>query len=233
MHFSKLITLGLLCIMPTSVFGIVGFGIHGLRDFAKLGAYEYTDGEGLLAVNLKSYEMAESPAGIGGYVFFDFAGWAIEAEGSIAGGLYNFSFGNQFATIDSIDFVWGRASTGVTVKKDLMSFKIPILAKAALSAGLGMTNHVSTPRANVDMVKQLMGDDLINTSFEPTNLEDQLITYLDENKLEGSAFHAQVGLRFKVLMFDTHFIFRYNVGKDIYAGKSGFAETQLKVGFAF
>ena len=83
------------------------------------------------------------------------------------------------------------------------------------------------------MVKQLMGDDLINTSFESTNLEDQLITYLDDNKLEGSAFHAQVGLRFKVLMFDTHFIFRYNVGKDIYAGKSGFAETQLKLGFAF
>ena len=81
------------------------------------------------------------------------------------------------------------------------------------------------------MVKELIGDDLINA--DASQLEDKLITYLEDNLIEGSGLHGQLGLRFKVLMFDSHLNFRYNIAENVYDGSDGYTEIQLKLGMAF
>ena len=42
-----------------------------------------------------------------------------------------------------------------------MDISIPFLAKAAINAGGGFEGHISTPRASIEMVKELFGDNLV------------------------------------------------------------------------
>ena len=66
------------------------------------------------------------------------------------------------------------------------------------------------------MVKELLGtDDLVNAEFTPAALEEQLIAYLEDNLIETSGIHAQLGLRFKVLVADAHLNLRYNIAEDV------------------
>ena len=100
--------------------------------------------------------------------------------------------------------------------------------------GLGINNHTSTPRPSMEMVKGLLptGVDIteqVNTDVLVAELED----YLIDNLIKSSGFHAQLGLRFKLLVIDTHLTLRYNLTEDVYDGSSGFAELQLKLGTAF
>ena len=72
-------------------------------------------------------------------------------------------------------FAWARGSTAITIKKNIADFSIPLLAKTALSIGVGTNTHSSTPRASVSMVKELLGpEDLVNAEFTPEALQDQL-----------------------------------------------------------
>ena len=75
--------------------------------------------------------------------------------------------------------------------------------------------------------------DLINAEFTPEALEDQLVTYLEDNLIETSGIHAQLGLRFKVLVADAHLNFRYNITEDVYKGEDSFTEIQFKLGIGF
>ena len=113
----------------------------------------------------------------------------------------------------------------------------PGTAKTALSVGIGTNTHSSTPRASVSMVMELLNiddpADLINAEFTPEALEDQLVTYLEDNLIETSGIHAQLGLRFKVLVADVHVNFRYNIAEDVYKGQDSFTEIQFKAGFGF
>ena len=163
----------------------------------------------------------------------DLFGFALEGEADFAGGQYEFDFGNQYLpNMDPIPFVWARASYAVTLKKNIMDLSIPFLAKAAINAGGGFGAHVATPRADLDLVKGVFGEDLMNLEISEEALEDNLITYFEDNMVEASGLHVQAGLRFKVLMLDTHLNARYNLAKDVYADKSGFLQLMFKVGFA-
>ena len=134
-------------------------------------------------------------------------------------------------------FGWARGSTAITVKKNIVDFSIPLLAKTALSVGIGINNHSSTPRASVSMVMELLNidnpADLVDAEFTPAALEDQLLTYLEDNLIEASGIHAQLGLRFKVLVADAHLNFRYNIAEDVYDGSDSFTEIQFKLGIGF
>ena len=81
------------------------------------------------------------------------------------------------------------------------------------------------------MVKSLIGDDLLNA--DASQLEDKLIDYLEENLIEASGIHAQLGLRFKVLVADAHLNFRYNIAENVYDGSDSFTEIQFKLGIGF
>ncbi|MDC1416359.1 hypothetical protein N8331_00615, partial [bacterium] len=120
----------------------------------------------------------------------------------------------------------------ITLKKNLMDISIPILAKAAINAGVGINGHTSTPRASVAMMTELLGNDL-TAGFDPDGLEDKLINYLKNNKIDARGFHVQAGLRFKVLMLDSHFNLRYTIAENVYDGSDGYAQAILKLGMAF
>ena len=129
----KIILLVAFIILPQSVFGIVGFGLNVIQDGTKLGASSYTEGSGLSEVTVESYEMDALPVGLGGYIFIDLLGWTVELEGNGAYGEYNFSFRNVVNQMEDIPFAWARASSALTVKKNVADFSIPLLAKTALS----------------------------------------------------------------------------------------------------
>jgi hypothetical protein len=74
---------------------------------------------------------------------------------------------------------------------------------------------------------------IVNAEFTPDALEEQLITYLEDNLIEASGIHAQLGLRFKVLIADAHLNFRYNIAEDVYDGSDSFTEIQFKLGIGF
>ena len=222
-----------LAMLPSSAFAIIGFGIQAGQDMAKLDALSHTEGEGLTAVTVNSFEMEASPVNFGAYAFVDLFGFALEAEGDIAAGAYQFEFENVLSTLGPIDFGWARVSYAVTMKKNIMDLSIPFLAKAALNAGAGFGGHVSTPRASVDMVKELLGDDLTNVDALNEGLEDKLGDYLVDNMIEASGLHVQAGLRFKVLVLDTHLNLRYNIAENVYDGSAGFAQVMFKMGIAF
>jgi len=124
-------------------------------------------------------------------------------------------------------------SSGITLKKNIADFSIPFLAKTALSVGVGVNSHSSTPRASVSMVKELLSTDDLAAEFDASSLEDELIDYLKDNKIDNSGVHLQLGLRFKILVIDSHLNFRYNMTKDVYEGENGFTEIQFKLGMGF
>ena len=229
----KIILLFAFVILPQSVFGIVGFGLNVVQDGTKLGASSYTEGSGLSEVTVESYEMNALPAGLGGYVYLDLLGWAVELEGNGAYGEYNFSFSNVVNQMEDIPFKWVRLSSAITVKKNIADFSIPLLAKTELSVGFGVNSHSSTPRASVSMVRDLLDTDDLTAGFDKNSLEQNFIDYLKNNKIDNSGTHFQLGLRFKILVIDSHLNFRYNMTEDVYKGEKGFNEIQFKLGMAF
>ena len=231
----KILILSALFILPSTVFGIIGFGLNVIQDGTKLGGSVNVEGSGLTAATVESFEMEALPLGIGGYIFIDLAGWAVELEANAVGGEYAFTFTNATPfSIDNAPFGWVRGSTAITIKKNVADFSIPLLAKTALSVGVGTNTHSSTPRASVSMVKELLGtEDLVNAEFTPAALEEQLIAYLEDNLIEASGIHAQLGLRFKVLIADAHLNFRYNIAENVYEGSDSFTEIQFKLGIGF
>ena len=230
----KILILSAFFILPSTMFGIIGFGLNIIQDGTKLGGSVNVEGSGLTAATVESFEMEALPFGFGGYIFIDLAGWAVEAEANGVLGEYSFSFINQLASLENVPFGWVRGSTAITIKKNVADFSIPLLAKTALSVGVGTNTHSSTPRASVSMVKELLGtEDLVNAEFTPAALEEQLIAYLENNLIETSGIHAQLGLRFKVLVADAHLNFRYNITENVYDGSDSFTEIQFKLGIGF
>ena len=229
----KIILLAIVITLPKSAFGIAGFGLKLIQDGTKLGASSYTEGSGLSAVTVESYEMENPPVGAGGYLFIDLAGWALELEQNLVVRDYKFSFLNQINQMENVNFGWARASRAITVKKNIADFSIPFLAKTAFSAGIGINSHSSTPRASVSMVKELLDTDDLTAGFDASSLEDKLIKYLKENKIDNSGIHFQLGLRFKLLVVDLHLDYRYNISENVYDGEDGFGEIQAKLGMGF
>jgi len=225
----KLLMVLIFAMLPSSAFALIGFGIQGGQDMSKLEAYSYS--EGLVSIN--ALEMGTNPGNFGLYAFVDLFGYALEGEMEFGGGLYEFTFDNPINSLGPVEFIWVRTATVLTIKKNLMDVSIPFLAEAALNAGAGFSNHKSTPRASVGMVRELFGDDLTSVDALGDGMEDELITYLEDNLIEASGLHLQGGVRFKLLMLDTHLNLRYTMAKNVYDGSNGFMQMIFKTGFAF
>ena len=233
----KILILSVLFILPSTIFGIVGFGLNFIQDGTKLGGAVNLEGSGLASATVESFEMEAFPAGLGGYFFIDLAGWALELEANAVRGNYDFEFKNAFSELPRVGFSWARGSTAITIKKNIADFSIPLLAKTALSVGVGTNAHRSTPRASVSMVMELLDienpTDLVNAEFTADALEDNLVDYLKDNLVEASGLHAQLGLRFKLLVLDGHINLRYNMTENVYKGEDSFTEVQIKLGMGF
>ena len=233
----KMLSVLVMAYIPSYVFALAGFGIQVGSDLSKLGPYTYSEGSGVTEVNINTYEMESNPGNFGGYVFVDLFGFALEAEGEIGVGKYEFDFTNDYLPEmeDKIPFVWGRGSYSFTLKKNIMDISIPFLAKAAINAGGGFGSHAATKRLNVDMVRSIFGqEDLASVQLDENEIETLLEQFLTnkDNWEEASGLHLQAGIRFKILVLDTHINARYNLAKDIYTGKSGWMQLMFKAGFA-
>ena len=233
----KMLSVLVMALVPSSAFALAGFGIQVGSDLSKLGSYSFSEGSGYTEVTINTYEMESNPGNFGGYAFIDLFGFALEAEGEIAAGKYEFDFTNQFLPEmeEKIPFLWGRGSYSFTLKKNIMDISIPFLAKAAINAGGGFGSHAATKRVNVDMVRSILGEeDLTEVELGQDEIESLLEDFLTnkENWQEASGLHLQAGLRFKVLVLDTHINARYNLAKDIYTDKAGWLQLMFKMGFA-
>ena len=233
----KMLSVLVMALVPSSAFALAGFGIQLGSDLSKLGSYSFSEGSGLTEVTINTYEMESNPGSFGGYAFVDLFGFALEAEAEGALGQYEFDFTNEFLPEmeEKIPFVWGRGSYSFTLKKNIMDISIPFLAKAAINAGGGFGKHAATKRVNVEMVRSILGEeDLANVELGQNEIESLLGDFLTntDNWEEASGLHLQAGLRFKVLVLDTHINARYNLAKDIYTDKAGWLQLMFKMGFA-
>ena len=233
----KMLSVLVMALIPSSVFALAGFGVQLGSDLSKLGSYSFSEGSGLTEVTINTYEMESNPGSFGGYAFIDLFGFALEAEAEGALGQYEFDFTNAFLPEmeEKIPFVWGRGSYSFTLKKNIMDISIPFLAKAAINAGGGFGKHAATKRVNVEMVRSILGEeDLADVELGQNEIESLLEDFLTnkDNWEEASGLHLQAGLRFKVLVLDTHINARYNLAKDIYTDKAGWLQLMLKMGFA-
>ena len=110
---------------------------------------------------------------------------------------------------------------------------IPFLAAAKLHAGGGINTHLTTPIANVDMVTELLGGDLLNA--DPSVLDQNLEDYLtnEDNYVESTGVHVQAAFQFKLLMIDTFLVYRYTIADDVVPGSSGFGSVNVRLGMGF
>ena len=106
----KLLIISIFFIIPSSIYGIVGFGLNIIQDGMKLDGYVAEDIPG---VTLEAYEMEGAPVGAGGYFFIDLSGWAVEVELNAVGGEYSFDLKNMSFYV--IDF--GFVSEKINIKR--------------------------------------------------------------------------------------------------------------------
>ena len=141
---------------------------------------------------------------------------------------YDFGFNNP-TKIGPYNFGWGSVSTYFTIRKSALGLGIPFLAKAKLFYGGGYNQHMVTPLMTIDLMEEMMGGDL---AADPTNIsEEDLIKFLDENKIESSGIHVQAGLQFKVLMLDSFLFYRHTFAKDLVPDADAFGSINLRLGF--
>ena len=223
-------------ILSSQVFAIAGFGLNLNQSMFSIDKstspllIDNLDGGDPLNVGSFTQNSFNNGYGVGGYLYIDAIPVVdIDIEGSIIGSLYDFSFANAVDTVNQ-QFGWADASGYITLQKKIFKLSIPLLAKAKLSAGIGINNHTSTPMINQNMLMAVIPDgDLENGNLDT----DELITYLDNNKISASGFHIQAGLQFKLLMLDSFLFYRQVIADDVIPGAKGFGSLNLRLGMGF
>ena len=225
-----------LFIISSQVFAIAGFGLNLNQSMFSIDKstspllIDNPAGGDPLNVGSFTQNSFNNGYGVGGYLYIDAIPVVdIDIEGSIIGSLYDFSFANAVDTVNQ-QFGWADASGYITLQKKIFKLSIPLLAKAKLSAGIGINNHTSTPMINQNMLMAVIpGGDLENGNLDT----DELITYLDNNKISASGFHIQAGLQFKLLMLDSFLFYRQVIVDDVILGAKGFGSLNLRLGMGF
>ena len=223
-------------ILSSQVFAIAGFGINLNQSMFSIDKstspllIDNPAGGDPLNVGSFTQNSFNNGYGVGGYLYIDAIPVVdIDIEGSIIGSLYDFSFANAVDTVNQ-QFGWANASGYITLQKKIFKLSIPLLAKAKLSAGIGINNHTSTPMINQNMLMSVIpGGDLENGTLDP----DKLITYLDDHKISAKGFHIQAGLQFKLLMLDSFLFYRQVIADNVIPGAKGFGSLNLRLGMGF
>ena len=226
----KKLLIGLMfVVIPSSIYAIGGIGFQFGQGSVTVGATEDAKDLGLdITANMTTTEFSD-PYSVGVHVYIDAIPFIdLEADINVMGQDYEFGFNNP-AEIGPYKFVWGSASTYFTVRKKILGLGIPFLAKANLFYGGGYNQHMVTPLMTIDLMEEMMEGDL---GADPTNISEQeLIDFLDDNKLETSGFHIQAGLQFKVLVLDTFLFYRHTFAEDLIPGEKAFGSINLRIGY--
>ncbi|SVC88315.1 uncharacterized protein METZ01_LOCUS341169 [marine metagenome] len=230
---NKIFTTILIAMLPASISAIGGLGLQLGQGMVTVGAMESNKnllvGETVVSTATMTTTEFSNPYVIGGYIYIDAIPFIdLEADINIVGQKYDFGFNNPIA-IGPYEFGWASSSAYLTIRKTAFKLGIPILAKAKLFYGGGYNQHMVTPLMTIDLMEEMMGGDL---GADPTNIsEEDLIEFLDENKIESSGIHVQAGLQFKVLMLDSFLFYRHTFAKDLVPDADAFGSINLRLGF--
>ena len=220
----------------TGLFAIGGFGLQvGQSSFS---VAESSPVSGITGVTLTNGSF-DGAYVLGGYLYIDAIPFIdLEVDANITGNTYDINFSNNsgldgaVAEMDLIPFGWISTNVYYTLRKKVFSVSIPFLAGAKLHAGGGFNTHKSSPVADIDMIKNLLGgtdDALLNGDV--SGLDADLLKDLEDNLVDASGFHFQTGLQFKLLMLDTFLNFRYTIVDDVVPDAGGFGSVNFRLGF--
>jgi len=219
-------------LLSSQVFALAGFGAYGDFDLLK-----YPDGSsGDISDYGVEYNGFDNAKGFG-FLFYIDAIPVVDLEVDIefVGNLYEYTPYLAGVPLPSEDLPWGRISTYVTIRKEILGLSIPLLAKAQLYGGLGFNKHKVVPIMTADVIKDALGGDDLEAAlilFEADTEEgakDLAKSMLDKME-DVSGFHLQVGVRGKLLMFNAFANARYTIAKDVIPDESGY--PSLWVGLA-
>ena len=221
------IALVIIIVTSTGLFAIGGFGLQvGQSSFS---VAESSPASGLPDVTLTNSSF-DGAFVFGGYLYIDAIPFIdIEVDANVRGNSYDINFENLAGPMDPINFGWVSADVYYTLRKKVVGLSIPFLAGAKLHAGGGFNTHVTTPLADIDMVTKLLGGDLSNG--DPSEVNDNLKKYLEDNTIDATGIHIQTGLQFKLLMLDTFLNFRYTIVDDVVPDAGGFGSVNFRLGF--
>ena len=205
------------------LFGIGGLGIYYNQDFFSTEAFE--TGE---TITVTSGEL-ENASGPGIFLYLDvipFVDIQIDIENSNSS--YNFSTSGTLEGTLKLS----RLSQYYTVRKKIIGFSIPLLAKAQLYSGAGFNVHIVTPKVDDDFITDAFDkpiEEAVLLEFSSSN-KDLLIDYLKENKNKYNGFHLMVGAQAKLMSATLFANLRYTIAKDVIPGKNGFPSMWIGIG---
>ena len=228
----KLFQVLLPIMISSQLFAIAGFGLHLDRSMYSVAETTTPLTVGGLDVASITHHGFDNGFGIGGYLYIDAIPVIdIDLEGNLLISPYEFSFSNKMTSIDKQKFGWADVAGYITLQKKLFKLSIPLLAKAKLTAGVGINSHSSIPMISQNMMESVMGGEgnLASGSLDT----DELITYLKDNKVSDTGFHIQTGLQFKILMLDSFLYYRQVFADNVIPDAKGFGSLNLRLGMGF
>ena len=218
-------------ILSSQVFAIAGFGAYGDFDLLKYPAGSSGD----ISAYGVEYNGFDNAKGFGFLFYIDAIPIVdLEADIEFVGNLYEYTPYLAGIPLASEDLPWGRVSTYVTIRKEILGLSIPLLAKAQLYGGVGFNKHKVVPIMTADVIKEALGGDDLEAAlklFEADTEEGakDLAKSMLDNVEDVSGFHLQAGVRGKLLMFNAFVNARYTIA-DVIPDKSGY--PSLWVGLA-
>ena len=218
-------------ILSSQVFAIAGFGAYGDFDLLKYPAGSSGDVDEY-GVEYKGFDNAKGF----GFLFYIDAIPVVDLEVDIefVGNLYEYTPYLAGIPLASEDLPWGRVSTYVTIRKEILGLSIPLLAKAQLYGGVGFNKHKVVPIMTADVIKDALGGDDLEAALKLFQADTEegakdLAKSMLDNVEDVSGFHLQAGVRGKLLMFNAFVNARYTIA-DVIPDKSGY--PSLWVGLA-
>ena len=111
---------------------------------------------------------------------------------------------------------------------------IPFIGGGSFHLGGGINNHISSKRADLDMMSELLGGDLVNGGSN-VNLEDKIEDFVTnrDNWFDNSGLHLQASLQAKLLTFSSFLTYRITIAEGVVPGSNSFSTVWAGLAFGF
>lgn len=210
---------------------LFGIGIKGLGDTFSVDAWN--DGTSLYSLQSPGFSGSDG-VGVGGFIYIDAIPFIdLEASVEIAPVPYDLEFANAITSLPSTQFAWTRISTYFTARKKMFGLGIPFIGGGSFHLGGGINNHISSKRADLDMMSELLGGDLVNG--DSNDLEDKIEDFVTnrDNWFDNSGLHLQASLQAKLLTFSSFLTYRITIAEGVVPGSNSFSTVWAGLAFGF
>jgi len=214
-------------VISSQVFAIAGFGLNLNQTMFSIDAKTNSIG----TAGSYGYDAISGGIGFGGYLYIDAIPLIdLDLEFSGFGTSYDYllTIGGNSTTYS---LPYGSLSGYLTLQKKVLKLSIPLLAKAKLTVGSGLSYQTYKSVPNQSDLESLIGSGLTSSSTTPTT--DALIDFVKENTDNKIGFHIQTGIQFKLLMLDSFLYYRQVFVSDVILGGKGFGSLNLRLGMGF